>query len=420
YNRLGISYTHTAYGTDETGIYLGSRGSGTTTGFPCYWGMRYPMNNATQNSAGGAKNNLLQLCWDVINNKGNHPNYEYMRPVAGTDFFRLDDFVGYQHGAEAFLDAGVQGATAGNGTYATLRVNRFENSGIAVYAIIPSDSVGWEFKDIIPEANKYKLVAEFYKNDTANVWKSGSTAAPFLTVQSTKYMDNWSGMQTYFGVSLADILAALGNTGTTTPSFFVCVGFNKYQSATADFSSAFVAPWKSNRIRCVTLVTVVQASPYVLSLLKYSWNSTSYVSFVSSDVTAQSPTMRFQVTVANNGSTTMHIGIGSADADKLLFAAQAWGSYGAYHDFNGGFLADGGTDNHGPMRVMKVGTNTDLSSNTNNVSINANSSKTLYFQADDLLPFGHTTSILIWVSNDGGTTWENTGTQQVSFKNLNA
>ena len=72
------------------------------------------------------------------------------------------------------------------------------------------------------------------------------------------------------------------------------------------------------------------------------------------------------------------------------------------------------------MRVMKVGTNTDLSSNTNDVSINANSSKTLYFQADDLLPFGHTTSILIWVSNDGGTTWENTGTQQVSFKNLNA
>ncbi len=406
--------------TNETGKFLGKRGSVDTAGFPCYWGMRYPMNNAVQNSAGGAKSNLLQLCWDVINNKGNHPNFEYMKPVAGTDFFRLDDFVGYHHKGEQFLDAGVSGATAGDGTYATLRVNNFESSGLTIYAIIPSDSVGWEFKDIIPEPNKYKLVAEFYKNDTVNVWKSGSTASPFLTLKSAKYMDNWGGVQTYFGVSISDILTALGNNSSSMPSFFVCVGFNKYSGETASASSAFVAPWKTNQQRCVTLVTVVKASPYLISLLKYSWNTTNYVAFVATDVTAQSSTMRFQTTVTNNSSTTMNIGISNAVAGKLLFAAQAWGSYGEYHNFNGGYLAAGGTDNSGPRRVMKVGTNTDLSSNTNNVSINANSAKTLYFQADDLLPYGHTTSILIWVSNDGGATWENTGSQQVSFKRLNA
>lgn len=407
-------------GDNGTGKYLGNRG--TATGFPCYWGMRYPMNTAQQNGSGVGRSNLLQLCYDIINDKGNHPNYEYMKPVAGTDFFRLEDFIGYQQNGGAFLDAGVQGAKAGNGTYATLRINKFENSGISIYAIIPSDSVGWEFKDIIIEPNTYKLVAEFYKNDTANVWKSGSTANPFLTVQSTKYMDNWNGMSIDMGVSIADILTALGDTSTTMPSFFVCVGFNKYTAATPTASSAFVAPWVSTKQKCVTLVTVVQASPYVVSFDKYAFGSSNtYSNFPTSAINATSDTLKFQTSVKNNGSTAMKIfGLGNAQSSGLLFRMRAVGSYGAFRGSNTNHTSAGGDDSNGAWRILEVATNSDMSSNVNNVTINAGATMTIYFRANNLLPYGYTTGIIIEVSNDGGSTWATTGMTTAYFNRLNA
>lgn len=406
-------------GVNGTGKYCGNRGSGTTTGFPCFWGMRYPMNTAQQNQSGSGRNNLLELCFDTIYvPTQKHPNYEYMKPVADTDFCSEDDFDGYYHNAAAFLDAGVAGANTGTNE-STMTINKFDDSKLKVYAIIPSDSNGFEFKDLIAEAESYYLVAEFYKT---GMWTDKSNASPGKVVKSSVSLGAASGMSISFEVPVSEILSALGLSTTADVQFYVCVGFNKYTGTTAAGSAAFIAPWSFRNNKHATLVTVQQGSPYTVSFTKYAWaGSSTYNNFTSTAISAQSDTMKFQASVYNGGSSAMKIyGPGNAQTGGLAFRARAIGSYGAYHDHNGGHLSEGGDDFNGAWRALKVATNSDMSSNVNNVTINSKETKTLYFQADNLLPYGYTTGIVVEVSNDGGSTWATTGLHTCNFNRLNA
>lgn len=400
-----------------TGKYLGNRGE--STGFPVFWGMRYPMNTAQQNASGNARNNLLELCWDVARPAASsHPNYEYQKPVANVDFCSEDDFDGYNHNAGAFLDAGVAGAEPGNGQPAKLTINKFSDSKLVVWATIPSDSYGFEFKDLIPEADYYYLVAEFY---VTSMWVQKSNGVPCKVVKSAVSLGKATGMSISFEVPISEILSAAGLPTNTTAYFYVCVGFNKYYGNTVQGSSAFIAPWVSSKHKCATYVTVQQGSPYVVSFTQYAWaGSNTYQNFPSYAVNAQSDTMKFKASISNNSTSVMKIyGRNNQIAGGRLFRARAIGSYGAYANSNTNHTSAGGDNSNGAWRVMKVATNSDMSSNVDNITINPNTTVTLYFQADNLLPFGYTTGIVIEVSMDGGATWATTGLHTCYFNRLN-
>lgn len=415
-------------GTNETGMYLGSRGSGTTTGFPCYWGMRYPMNTAQQNASGVTKNTLLEICHYVAQRSGvggNYQNYVYQKPVVGTDFCRLDDFVGHNRSAGAFLDAGVAYAEPGTATTAKLSINKFDEAKLSIYAVIPSNSYGFEFKDLIPDPERVYLVAEFYKETQWNeTTAKGQTSAsnPFYTAWLNTAAGRLSttGNVIQFDVPLSTILLQGGFSTSSNANFYVCVGFNRRNVANTEwvYGEGFIAPWNFGSIKCATKVTVYQGSPYVVAFLKYAWStSNTYNDFSTSVTVAQSDTMKFQATITNNGQNPLVIrGLGSTQSNGLLFRARAFGNYRDYSAQNGGHTSAGGTDTQGAPRVMKIGTLASMGSNVDNISIPADGKPhTVYFQADNLLPHGHTSTIEIMISNDNGATWGITGMKNCNF-----
>lgn len=408
--------------TNETGKYLGSRGSGTTTGFPCFWGMRYPMNTAQQNASGKARSNLLELCYDTTYLPSpKHPNYEYMKPVLGTDFCRLDDFVGYSHSAGAFLDAGVAGATTGS-YESTMAINKFSDSKLKVYAIIPSDSYGFEFKDLIAEAESYYLVAEFYRTD---MWVNKSEATPAKVVKSSESLA-LAGMSISFEVPISEILSALGLSTTVDVSFYVCVGFNKYSGSTAAGSAGFIAPWGGFSKKQATKVTVQQGSPWYITIQQYALpnptSASSYKNFPSSETVLTSSTLFFKTLFQNNSQSPVTIYTSGWLANSLMFRAFAVGGNYDNPDYmigsggNQGHFEAGGSGTMGARRIMKVGLEPDVSSTVNSVTIPAGQSWPVYFKAEDLVPKGNTTQIFFEVSNDGGASWALTGDVTALFK----
>lgn len=408
---------------NETGKYLGSRGA--TSDFPVYWGMQYPMNTAGQNSSGRASSNLLELCYDCcLPAASKHPNFEYMKPVLGTDFCRLDDFVGYNHNAEAFLDAGVMGAEPGDYAAATIRINKYDNDKLRVYALIPSDSSGFEFKDLIPEADRYYLVAEFY---ITAMWVYKSIGVPFKVVKAPVSLGAAAAMIITLDIPISEILSA-GNLGTTTDvSFYVCVGFNKYSGSTAAGSAAFIAPWPQQKRKCATLVTVMQGSPWHITIQQYALpvptpTASSYMNFPTTETVLTSSTLFFKTQFYNGGQNPVTIYTEGGPANSLMFRAFTVGGnydnpeYLIGGDSNQGHFADGGTATMGAHRKMKVGLNPDVSSTVNNVTIPAGQTETLYFKVESLVPRGNTSEIRFEVSNDGGASWAETGSVVARFK----
>lgn len=403
-----------------TGKFLGNRGE--TTGYPVYWGMRYPMNTAQQNASGQPRSNLLELCVDTaIPANSTHPNYEYMKPELGTDFCRLDDFVGFQHGVGAFLEAGVSGAEDNKNGASTKQVTRVSMPNLTIYAVIPSDSVGWTFKDIIPEADSYYLVAEFYIKE---MYVSKSTAVPGKTVKSSVSLGAAPGMSISFDVPISEVLTALGLSTSTDVQFYVLVGFNKYSGSTPAGSAAFIAPWSGSSHKQSTLVTVQQGSPYNININKYAPNTptpseSSYVELTTSPVTLYTDTLYFMGTIYNGSSTPLTLYFGSASgSNALCFRARAYGSYGAYEMDNGGHLSAGGTNSAGAFRNLQIGTQADLTNPENNVTIPAGQQKTIYFKADNLIPYGNTIAIMIYLSADGGASWTETGGGNCNFNRI--
>ncbi|MDE6649296.1 MAG: hypothetical protein K2K45_05140 [Muribaculaceae bacterium] len=401
-----------------TGKYSGNRGE--TIGFPVYWGMQYPMNTGQQNASGSSRNNLWELCHNVIQGKGNHPNYEYMKPVAGVDFCAEDDFDGYYQDNGPFLDAGILGAVAGDNTFATIKLNKFDDSMMTVYCEVPPDSAGWELRDIIPEAGQYYLVAEFYE-DNGVLFANKTSATPFVVKYPIIAMST-NMPRISFSVKIGDIMSFMSQKPTSDFNLYVCVGFNKLSSTGFSSGAGFIAPWDPKAIKFMTRVWVQQGSPYFITLTKYAWsNSNTYQSFPSSPIKAQTPTLKFEASVYNSGSNPLHLYLrGHAQQNSLVFRARAVGSYGDYARYNEFHLSNGGNAYNGAWVDLEVATDSDMSSSVNNVTINSKETKTVYLRANDILPYGYTTQLIIQVSNDNGSTWEDCGSGMAYFNRLNA
>lgn len=410
-------------GDNGTGKFLGNRGR--ATGHPVYWGMRYPMNTAQQNYSGLATKTLLSLCTEICSGMmgGNHGNYSYQKPVAGTDYFREDDFVGYQHSMGAFLDAGVAGANEASMSTAKLNVNYFEEADLIIYALIPPTAPGWTFKDLIPEESRYYLVAEFYKT---NAWSIGSTATPFLVKQSATSL-NTDSLSMYLPVTLSEIATAGGFSfnGTSAQSFYVCVGFNKRNASNTDWESgaAFVAPWEPPYAKCATLVKVEGQSPYIVEILGYKFpplnSATAFLPISTTEVNAsnKSDTLFFEAKITNNSNSPLKIYTENYQSGGLMFRMTAHGAYGKYHDDNGNHLTAGGTDYHGAPRILEIFTSKTASNSTQMIQIAAKSSQTIYFRAASLLPYGETGILVTEVTKDG-TNWAVSGQETCNFKRI--
>lgn len=411
-------------GDNGTGYYCGARG--TTAEYPIYWGMQYPMNTTSQNPSGQSRNTLLEMCYYVATATSTvtYPNYPYMRPVAGIDFARLDDFDGYNINNIDFLEAGVSRAEGRHLQAALLQTNRFENNAITIYARAANQD--FDFKDIIPEPSQYYLVAEFYKVDDFKVSEVSkvSSPKPFLTAWSTQNLSQASRTMT-FDVLISLIKSRGGYASTSNMNFYVCVGFNKKSGftdsngdQTGAYGTAFVAPWSNTRF-CATFVITSMVSPYEVFFTQYAGPTGSYANFPSTATSVTYSTMRFKATVYNNSSSTLNIfaGATTAPAGALKFRAKAVGSYGAYANTidNTEHRANGGDDSNGAWRILEIATAADMSSTVNSVTILAGSNMTLYFRANNLLPYGNTIGIIIEVSNDNGASWATTGTKTAYF-----
>lgn len=406
---------------NQTGMYLGSRGQ--ATGYPVYWGLKYPMNTAQQNNSGLASSRLLELCYDVaMRSGGKHPNYEYVPPVAGTDFFRLEDFIDYYHHVGAFIDAGVVGVAKQSNNAAKIKVNRFANPYIRAYAKIPNTATGFLFSDLIPNASEYYLVAEFYKESD---WKSNSTSVPFYTATSQANLGTTSSV-IVLDVLLSDIKSKGGFTENAY-NFYVCVGFNRKNGASFYGSSAFVAPWSAAGTECATFVQVMSGAPYLLTISEYATilNLPTYTAFATSpQVKITTADLYFKGTMKNNDTANAMILNNPTNATSLKFAAQAVGSYS--ESVSGHPISDNPNrmdDNNGYVVPLDVGENPYASDSNVSITIPAGGTKTLHFKSTykyeggqrKLMPYGHTTQINFFVSNDNGETWEIVGTKYCNF-----
>lgn len=414
--------------TNGTGKFCGNRGQ--ATGYPVYWGMRYPMNTAQQNPSGYSQNTLLEICYYVGMQAGvqtNYQNYVYQKPVVDVDYCSEDDFDGYNQNAKAFLDAGVTGASVGTmvGTTSTskLTINKYDDTKLFIYAIIPSDSHGFAFKDLIPEPDKYYLVAEFYKESqwTANSVKS-STTAPFHVAYSENKSLDTTDPSIQFDVPLSTLWQKLGNPNSDF-TFYVCIGFNKRSGSGWASGAAFVAPWDYTNYKCATKVTVYKDSPWVITIQGYTppkatVTESSYVAFSTTNINANFDSILFKTSFYNGGLNSVTI-YTDPNVSGLAFRAFASGNYGQYHNDNGGHLSAGGSDTQGAPRALKVGFLPNVSSTQNNVTIGSKATETVYFKLKDtnqgLLPYGNTTAIIFQVSNDGGSTWSTVGMVACNF-----
>lgn len=416
YSRIVNNYAN------QTGVYLGCRGADQNA-FPVYWGMQYPMNNAAQNNSGRASEYLIEMCYDICNNTGNHPNFNYVRPVVGTDFCRLEDFMGYNHKAGPFLEAGVAGQEPGT-SYATLNINQFSSNSVTAYASIPSGSYRFILRDLIPEPNYYYLAIEFYIYNTTTVWKKNSTATPFLRRLSTYSLDNTPYPYLLISVKLADILqagvaAGVWSNDETNKQFIACVGLVKInQSEQVQSGQSFVAPWDSLKQRCATLVSATFGSPYDISIQKYFFATTSSAKPTSDSSYSTFPTSKqnisvdgalyLKLSIYNSSNSSVTIGNLGTSGMTTGFRFRAYAVGGGYGNYSPNENAQNGSI--GKERdSTQAGLNADTTSSSTSLTIPSKQSKTLYVRFNNLFPFGDTTTINIKISNDNGSTWRQSG-----------
>ena len=423
--------------TDKTGIYAGNRGQ--AAGKPIYWGMEYPMNTAEQNYCRKATGNLIQLCYDVVAmSGGNHSNFIYRPPVAGTDYSRLADFDGYRHNNAQFLDAGVAGAAAGiNAKPATMSVNRYDDVNVPFYALIPADSVGWMFRYLIPEPNEYYFVVELYKTADYESVTGGdfSTKVPFAVFAPKTTLYATTGMGIRIEVPLS-VIETLGGLTANNYNFIACVGFNRVKSSAtktdkgsyyqitpanayaAANGAAFIAPYSLSAQRCVTKITVTKASPYIANMLQYALTtSTAYANFPSAETRISSDSLRFKVRFDNNANSTAYLDSQTQKAaGHITLRAIAYGSFDRIPQ-NMGYISEDDYSRSKPI-PLKISDQPAASPEKNSWAMAAKSKTTLYAQANALIPYGTTSSIVIEVSNDGGKTWNTTGTVTAYFRRV--
>lgn len=204
-------------------------------------------------------------------------------------------------------------------------------------------------------------------------------------------------------------------TKTDKGSYYQITPANAYAAANG---AAFIAPYSLSAQRCVTKITVTKASPYIANMLQYALTtSTAYANFPSAETRISSDSLRFKVRFDNNANSTAYLDSQMQKASgHIILRATAYGSFDRIPQ-NMGYISEDDYSRSKPI-PLKISDQPAASPEKNSWSMAAKSKTTLYAQANALIPYGTTSSIVIEVSNDGGKTWNTTGTVTAYFRRV--
>lgn len=201
------------------------------SGFPIVWGMMLPFNTALQLGLASAQRWLKPLALRVINGTGSIKNYEYARPVAGTDFVRMTDYDGYNHNAPQGWTAGVQGAVVkadAPGEGMLIQVDAFDTAEIGFYIGMPAESISdscLSFKDLF-SSQGYRFIVELYKNDQSFTNDSSVPVAVLVATKDIASMDY--GVN--FSILVSRINTLFGFSGDGEKTLYAITGVVRFSA----------------------------------------------------------------------------------------------------------------------------------------------------------------------------------------------
>lgn len=419
--------------------YTATTGSdGAPAGMNPRWGLLVPTNTAQQLSASSASRFLKPLAWRASGrggNAGNVHNYTYLRLRAGTDYARMDDFVGYVSTAPVPWSAGVAGSTAndavsGNSNGTHLSVDTFDTAEISFYMGRPTNA-SLSFKDLFI-LDDYYFIAELYKDDQGITSDTDVPEAVIVGVSKVSAMD--------YGISLAvkvsRIKQLLGFSGDGEHRLVAVVGISRITSInpasyedksegrglgyavlnTDTLRNNLVAgngslpPWTSLQKSFICDITLHSYSKIAFQVTQYaSPTSTSYAALPTTAISYAADGLRLKATVRNVGTTSFTFNDSSG---RNRVQIQPRGNYDTEAPSYSSMCL---SPVEGKWHELKVSNAAALGNTTAITIAGGSSNSAVYLQALAFLPIGRTSAFSIRISTDGGNTWVITGSFSGGF-----
>ncbi len=414
-------------------------------GCPIYWGMTLPFNTSQQTGLSAHQRWLRPLAYRAVYGGGNVKSYEYAKPVVGTDFCRMTDYVGYNHKAPEGWTCGVQGATdiAGSSSIGSpgmlLQVDTFDTAEIGFYIGMPSESISDDclsFKDLY-DFQGYRFIAELY--NSADISKD--TAGPVAVLVCTTDIASMTFGAT-FSILVPRINTLFNFQGDGEKTFYAVLGVVRFSEnptlteekrknntgmgcavlASGDYAKiangdGSIPPWNLTHKPFLCQIKLQSYSKVFLQVLKYAklipTNDTYKDLPASANSSYGSDGFRLQVTVQNKGTSSITLNGGSVGSgvQPPIFQIQATGAFdtndpsyatkclspveGKWHD----------------VKIFKDGACTD----SGTITIASNASATAYFKCEGVMPIGRTSGFTFRVSTDNGKNWVITGRFSAAF-----
>lgn len=409
-----------------------------TVGFPIYWGMEIPLNNAEQLQVSGGSRYLKPLAWRAshrqnANSEGNVRNYVYRKPVVGTDFCRLTDFDGYWHTATEPWSVGVVGAedkatvtnyTGSGGT--VLAVDTFDTATVGFFMGTPS-LADIKFADLFPEQG-YRFFIELYFSDQSASGDSTVPPAIIVTMKDLSQIDYGAR----FDIPVSKIADAMGfNVGSSNRKIIAVLGVNRFSTVptlteeksvdnkglgyailttthTAEknaiaVGSGSIPPWDTNHKPFICDIEFRSYSKVSLWATQYAFPATgSYANMPTSNIVYASDGIRFKMTVHNKGTSAFTFN-DSARLNKFQIQAR-----GQFDTSDPSVAAMCLTPFEGKWKEVEFGTDPSFASgfSTNPITVAAGAYKyDLYMRCFGFIPKGTVNAFTMRVSTDGGTSW---------------
>lgn len=416
-------------------------------GYPIYWGMRMPFNNGYQLNITNEQGGTLGSRWlkplairaaHLLNETqcGNVKNYEYMQPVVGTDFCRLDDYVGYNHNAPEAWTCGVQGAEviAGSDSWTgspgmLINVDSFDTSEVGFYIGMPSNA-DLSFKDLY-DSGDYRFIVELYEygnrlTDGADPkavivcmtpiasMTFGATFNLLVSWLKTKFGFQGDGEHNIFAVAgvvrfgSTVSLTELKRTNTT--------GLGCAELPTANYNvitqgEGSIPPWTDGYKPFICQISLRSFSKLDVVAKQYATpTSSSYSDFPSTAINLHADGLNLKMEIRNKGTNAVILNH-SNTGPKFQFQA-----HGAYDTSDPTYSAMCDSPSDGKWHNVTKISNVANFETTPQITIAAGATNSaVYMQCLGFLPIGRTSSVTIRVSTDGGTTWVITGSFSAPF-----
>lgn len=403
-----------------------------TSGYPIRWGMELPFNTQQQLNISSITTGLKwlkPLAWRAAHrtnatSEGNVRNYVYKKPVLGTDFCRLTDFVGYWHTATEAWSVGVAGATDkgtqpnyDGSTGTDLAVDTFDTSTLDFYIGTTVDA-DIKFHDIF-DIQGYRFFIELYLNDASVSSDSDVPNAVIVSTQDLTALGTW-GIR--FSIPVGTVATKCGITyGTGVQKIVAVLGVNRFgdvppltEEKTQDnkglgyawLSSTYyntiaegvgsIPPWSKTHKPFICDIEFRSYSKISLWPTKYA-KPAATETYYDMPTTAKSlgaDGIKFKMTVHNKGTTAF-----TFNNPQNKFQIQARGNF---KTSDPSYEAMCLNPFEGKWKEAKFYTDPDCT-NASQVTVNGGTYKyDIYMECRGFIPIGEVNAFTMRVSTDGG------------------